>query len=136
MLRLAREREILRVVADQRGCPTSAHDLAHAIRDLAGRAARGEALVWGTYHLTGAGETSWHDFAAAILDRLEREEGWRPVLQPITTAEFPTPARRPARSTLDCGRIGRTFGIAPRPWRDGLERTLDEIWADRRRTAP
>jgi dTDP-4-dehydrorhamnose reductase len=120
MLRLGAERDRLSVVADQVGCPTSAADLAATVLTLA------EALLgdgrerWGTYHYAGAGETSWHGFAVAIFDLAAPYSGRRPEVVPIATSEYPTPARRPHRSVLDCTRICETFGIRQRPWRDGL----------------
>src|SRR5690242_1758662 len=102
ILRLASERDELKIVADQRGSPTSTGDLAHAIFGLAPRLARGTAEAdWGTYHFTGEGETNWCQFADEILSRREKWAGSRPRLTPITTAEYPTAARRPANSVMD-----------------------------------
>lgn len=135
MLRLGRERAELGVVADQTGAPTAAADIAAAIVAIAGRigAARAEGrpddVPWGTYHLTGAGETTWFGFAERIFQRLEREEGRRPALKPIATAAYPTPARRPVNSRLDCARLRAAFGIETPPWEDSLERVLDALFA-------
>jgi dTDP-4-dehydrorhamnose reductase len=115
MLRLAAERDTLRVVNDQRGCPTYADDLAAGLIAIAARAAPG------TYHVTGAGATTWCRFARAILARAPKT----PRLEPITTAEYATPARRPANSVLDCGKAKRTFAVELPPWNDGLSRMLD-----------
>jgi dTDP-4-dehydrorhamnose reductase len=125
MLRLAAERPVLRVVADQRGCPTAAADIAAALVALAGHIGRGTA-GWGTYHFAGAGETNWHGFAEAIVE-LAARPGRRPPVEAITTAEFPTPARRPMNSVLDCGKIARDFGIAAPPWRPALARVVAEL---------
>jgi dTDP-4-dehydrorhamnose reductase len=117
MLRLAADRDELRVVADQRGRPTSTRDLAHAILRIAPALCAG-ADVFGTYHFAGSGETSWHGFATRIVAAQAALTGRRPKVTAITTAEYPTPARRPANSVLDCGRFERAFGFGGRPWTD------------------
>ncbi len=115
MLRLASERDELRVVADQRGCPTSTRDLADAILQIAPRLTARE-TVWGTYNFAGSGATTWHGFATRIVAAQAPLTGRRPTVVPITTPEFPTPARRPANSELDCGLFATTFGFGGRPW--------------------
>ncbi len=115
MLRLAAERDELRVVADQRGCPTSTPDLANAILTIAPRLAGGDA-VWGTYHYAGDGVTTWHAFASRIVATQAPLTGKSPRVTAITTAEFPTPARRPANSELDCSRFASVFGFGGRKW--------------------
>ncbi|QCO07214.1 dTDP-4-dehydrorhamnose reductase [Azospirillum argentinense] len=129
MLRFGREREEMRVVADQHGAPTAAADIAATIVTIAKRIAAGSegGVPWGTYHFTGAGETTWHGFAERIFQRLEAATGRRPRLQAITTADYPTPARRPANSRLDCARIRSAFGIEAPRWEDSLDRVLDEL---------
>lgn len=114
MLRLASERPSLRVVADQRGSPSSAADIAAAILRIAAAPKR-----WGTFHFTGGGETTWHGFAEAIV------RGRVPV-EPIATADYPTPARRPANSVLDCGKIAAAYGIVGRPWQVALGEVLGQ----------
>jgi dTDP-4-dehydrorhamnose reductase len=126
MLRLAAERPVLRVVADQRGCPTAAADIAAVLVALAGHVQRGTAR-WGTYHFAGAGETNWHGFAEAIVELAAPRLGRRPPVEAITTAEFPTPARRPVNSVLDCGKIARDFGVNSPPWRPALARVVAEL---------
>jgi dTDP-4-dehydrorhamnose reductase len=130
MLRMAQTRDVVRVVDDQRGSPTSAADIADAILTLLERfSSAANAHRAGVYHLTGAGEATWYSFAAAIFS-LWGGRGHRvPMLEPITTAEFPTPARRPADSRLDCGKIRMMFGIALPPWRRSLELCLDQLAA-------
>jgi dTDP-4-dehydrorhamnose reductase len=125
MLRLGRERDVVRVVADQWGGPTAAADLAHAIVAIAERIAAGSA-AWGTYHYAGAGAVTWHGFAEAIFDLAAPRLGRRPKVERVATADYPTPARRPLNSVLDCGKIGRDYGIVPPPWRDGLAAMLAE----------
>jgi dTDP-4-dehydrorhamnose reductase len=126
MLRLAAERDELRVVADQRGCPTSTMDLAEAILHAAARIRDGQA-DYGTYHLAGQGVTTWHGFASRIVAAQAPLMGRNPKVVSITTAEFPTPARRPANSELDSSLFAKTFGMTARPWQertDAAVRTL------------
>lgn len=127
MLRLARERDEIRVVDDQTGCPTWCRALAEAtariLREpLAGRE--------GIYHLAAAGTTTWYGFATALIDRAyhlgvlpERTARCRVV--PIPTSAYPTPARRPAYSVLSCEKAARTFGIRMEAWETQLRRCLD-----------
>ena len=126
MLRLAGERPVLRVVADQTGSPTGAADLAGAIALIVGRMQDGDA-AWGTYHFAGAGSVTWHGFAEAIFELAARWRSPPPRVEPITTADYPTPARRPANSVLDCSRIATAFGIEPRPWRAALAEVIEEL---------
>jgi dTDP-4-dehydrorhamnose reductase len=127
MLRLAAEREELRVVADQHGAPTFAADLAEAVARMAPRMAAAPAgdEGFGLFHLSGAPHTTWHGFAEAILAGAAARGHRRPLLVPIATAEYPTRARRPADGRLDCARIGRVHGIRPADWRASLARCLD-----------
>ncbi len=117
IVRLARERDELRVVADQHGSPTSTRDLAATILGIAPQLAVG-ADVWGTYHFTGSGATSWHGFAAVIVAAQAPLTGRAPKVTAITTADHPTPAVRPANSVLDCSRFERVFGLRAQPWAD------------------
>ncbi len=123
MLGLMASREELRVVADQRGRPTYAPDLAAAALDLAGLAAGGERAPSGCYHFANAGETTWYDFACRIRERAAAL-GFpvqARVVHPVTTAEFPRPAPRPAYSVLDTAKITAALARAPRPWHDALD---------------
>jgi len=126
MIRLGSERAALSVVDDQRGCPTPADSLAGAIAAIAAAILDGRGS-WGTYHFAGDEPVSWHGFAAAIFERLARRIGKSPVLTPIATADYPTPARRPANSMLACARITRDYGIAAPSWRAGLDRVMGEL---------
>jgi dTDP-4-dehydrorhamnose reductase len=129
MLRLAREREALEVVADQRGGPTYAGHIAALILHLYERALKQGATSWGTYHFCGSPVTSWHAFAEAIV-RTGRQKGIldRSVaVHPITTADYPTRARRPANSALDCRKIDAYFGIHPKAWQTGLDDMLARL---------
>ena len=128
MLRLGRERETIRVVDDQIGSPTSARSIAEAIARLIEPAN----FPKGTYHLTSTGETSWHGFATEIFRQAREHPQFaeqtkvREVV-PISTAEFPTPAKRPAYSVLDNNRFRQTFGFSIPDWREGLEKTFAEV---------
>jgi dTDP-4-dehydrorhamnose reductase len=127
MLRVGKEREELRVVADQKGCPTWAGDLAEALLELVTALQTDTNLSWGTYHYCGTGVTSWFDFAAEIFRIANRYEAYPVQVSPISTEEFPTPARRPAYSVLDCSKIERVFGIRPRPWKESLSEVLRQL---------
>ncbi|MDR3439722.1 dTDP-4-dehydrorhamnose reductase [Telmatospirillum sp.] len=130
MLRLGADRDELAVVADQRGCPTAASSIAAALCRIAARlAADGDRAPFGTYHYVDRGETSWHGFAERIFDGAARFGRPRPRVRPITTADYPTPARRPAYSVLDTAKIEKTFGIVPPAWQDRLDETLADIVA-------
>lgn len=125
MLRVGAERDELRVVADQRGTPTNAGDIADAIAALLAARRDGIALR-GTFHYTAAGETSWHGLAEAVFRRAERHWGRRPVVHAIATADYPTPARRPAYSVLDNSTLDGTGVAVPRrPWEAALNAVLD-----------
>ena len=126
MLRVGGERDSLSVVDDQIGCPTSTADIATAIAIIVGAITDGR-TDWGTYHLAGTGETSWFGFASAIFDGVRARGGRAPALHPIETSGYPTPARRPANSRLDCTRFERVFGFRARPWEDALADTLDTL---------
>lgn len=133
MLRLGGERPELRVVADQVGSPTDTLLIVEGtLAALDHWIAAGDetrATLSGTYHLTASGETSWHGFASAILEGAARRGiiDRAPIVTPIGTHEFPTPARRPAYSVLDNSRFSRTFGHALPDWQAGLDRTLDAL---------
>jgi dTDP-4-dehydrorhamnose reductase len=130
MLRLATTREKVQVVDDQHGAPTAAPDLASAILDIAERLSAqrmDDGDTGGIYHLAAAGETTWYGFAGAIFAGWARRGHRVPMLEPITTAQYPTPARRPPNSRLDCRKIARIFGLRLPAWQISLERCLDEL---------
>lgn len=129
MLRLGAERDVLRIVDDQRGCPTYADDLAAAILAIAGRTQAAEGQ---TFHLAGGGETTWFGFARAIFAEAARHGARVPRLEPITTAEYPTPARRPANSVLNCAKAKRVLGVELARWDDGLSRMLNAHFSGHR----
>ncbi|MFC7557520.1 SDR family oxidoreductase [Pseudoroseomonas wenyumeiae] len=129
MLRLGREREAVSVVADQHGAPTFAADLADAMARMLPRLAAAPAgdPAFGVFHLTGAPWTTWHGFAEAIFAGAAARGHKVPRLSAITTADYPTPARRPADGRLQCGRITRIHGIEAADWRQSLSRCLDAL---------
>lgn len=129
VLRLARERDRLTIVADQRGCPTATHDLAEALLTAATAAANGEAR-WGTYHFAGDGATTWHGFAAEIVRAAGTRLGRSPEVAPITTADYPTPARRPANSQLASDLFDRSFGLRAAPWQQRVAEVVNTLLAD------
>lgn len=122
MLRLAATRDELRVVADQYGSPTSARTIAEAILRIAARLCRGDD-VWGTYHFTAGGVTTWHGFASRIIAAAAPITGRHPRVIAIKTADYPTAARRPANSHLDCGLFARTFGFSAPHWAEEVDLT-------------
>jgi dTDP-4-dehydrorhamnose reductase len=130
MLRLGAERPVLRVVADQQGCPTAAADIAAALVAIAKGIERGTAH-WGTFHFAGAGSTSWHGFAEEIIEVATRFGAWpaaaKPRVEPITTDQYPTAARRPMNSVLDCRNIAAAFGISAPPWQTSLPAVIREL---------
>ena len=123
MLRLGAERQELRVVADQVGTPTPAT----LIADVTARIIAGPPRAYGTYHLTAEGQTTWHGFAAEIIEGAHRRGllDRLPRVVPIATADYPTIAPRPAYSRLDTSALRRTFGVALPDWKAGLEQVLD-----------
>ena len=140
ILRFAREREQLRIVADQHGAPTWSFDLArmtaHVIRHVEGVAAEkrvslAEAVapIGGIYHAGGSGETTWFGFASAAVEALrQREPGLKLAsIEPIPTSEYPTPAKRPANSRLDCGKLQRVFGYRMMPWTESLAAVMAQV---------
>ncbi len=125
MLRLASERDELRVVADQVGAPTPASWIADATAAMLRRGIEDA----GTWHVVADGETSWHGFASAIMREAVAAGllARAPSVLPIGTADYPTPARRPAYSVLDTARLRRDFGLQPPGWEAGLRATLREF---------
>jgi dTDP-4-dehydrorhamnose reductase len=127
MLRLATTRDELGVVGDQQGCPTWAQDVAKATLLLSQRLLEGDPAAQGLFHAAGEGDASWADFAAAIFTGAAARGGPTARVNPITTADYPTPARRPANSRLNCERLQQVLDWRPAPWRDSLSICLDEL---------
>lgn len=130
MLRLGAEREKLGVVADQIGCPTSAADIAETLLTLTERLIADEQAPTGTYHFVNAGQASWHDLATHIFKRAAQHDRMSPKVDAITTADYPTPAKRPANSRLATNKISRDFHITPRPWRNAIDDILETLLKD------
>ena len=127
MLRVGAERDELRVVADQVGTPTPAA----LIADVTVQALLHPGQLSGTWHLTASGQTSWHGFAEAIFAEAKAQGllAKTPVVHPITSAEYPTPAKRPSWSVLDNRKLQQDFGIVLPPWEAGLQRVIGELAA-------
>ena len=128
MLRLAKERDELRVVADQWGCPTAAGDIAEVILGWIDRISVGEQITWGTYHFCGEGKTTWHEFAEAIITSAAEQAKCSAIpVWPIRTPDYPTPAVRPLNSVMACAKIQTVFAVAPRPWRVALLEVMHKV---------
>jgi len=126
--RLAREREVLRVVADQIGCPTwsrmIAESTAQALVKTLG--STNPESFCGIYHLASSGDTSWHGFAKAIVDAMPAGERKCKQIEAIASVEYPVPAKRPAWSVLSCAKLEKTFGLRLPSWEEGLGMVLEQ----------
>ena len=133
MLGLGREKEVIRVVADQYGCPTYAADLAEAVLAMGYRLSEGNSDYWGTYHFCGSGVTSWHGFAERVFELAKQYDSFvvKKVV-PVTTPEYPTRARRPANSVLSCSLLCNTFDILPRPWQESVALAIRSLYESSR----
>ncbi|MBI1385208.1 MAG: dTDP-4-dehydrorhamnose reductase [Rhizobiales bacterium] len=131
MLRLAREREEIGIVDDQRGSPTYAPHLADAVLAtaiaLAGAKEQGRQPAAGIFHAAGAGSATWFELAEALITESAAHGGKMPRLKRITTADYPTPARRPQNSVLDCSKLAEQFAIRLPHWREGVKACIAEI---------
>lgn len=138
MLRLAGERDEVAVVADQIGSPSSAFDIADAIFAVAANllARPADPALRGVFHMAGAGEASWAEFAEAIF-RERAGRGLRPVaVRRIATVDYPTAARRPANSRLHCARLGAAHGVSLPDWRGSLSACVGRLMTDTERAGP
>jgi dTDP-4-dehydrorhamnose reductase len=131
MLTVGKTRDRLTVVGDQQGCPTTAADLADAILAIGARIDRSgwQDTYRGIFHAAGTGATTWHGLAVATFQDAARHGAKAPEIVPIATADWPTPAKRPANSRLDCTRLRDVFNISLPHWRESLTRTIDSIYA-------
>jgi dTDP-4-dehydrorhamnose reductase len=125
MMRLARERETLRVVSDQIGCPTWSRMIAETTALAVKQATRDFAAYTGTYHLASSGVTSWHGFAEAIVNQMPGEGRKCSRVEAIASSEYPTPTKRPAYSVLTCEKLKRTFGLQLPAWEASLSQALE-----------
>jgi dTDP-4-dehydrorhamnose reductase len=128
MMRLARERDKLRVVSDQIGCPTWSRMIAETTAQALQQtlAARDWSAFTGVYNLAASGAVSWHGFAQAIVDLMPADGRKCSMVEAISTPEYPTPAKRPAYSVLGCGKLERTFGLRLPDWRESLQQVLEK----------
>jgi dTDP-4-dehydrorhamnose reductase len=126
MQRLLQEKPHMRIVADQIGAPTWAGTIAASTRALIERWQAGEAGAWGIYHLTAQGETSWFGFAEAIGEHLRAQGKACAELEAIPSSAYPTPAKRPLNSRLDCSRLQQQWHVSQPQWQDALRECLAE----------
>lgn len=128
MLRVGAQNSAVRVVADQHGSPTHASDLAAALAEIAKRLSADRRQASGTWHCTNGGETSWHELATHVFECAARLGLRVPdVVQAITTAEYPTAARRPCDSRLNCSQIEIDFDLKLRPWQIAVEEIVANL---------
>ncbi|MNR95205.1 dTDP-4-dehydrorhamnose reductase [compost metagenome] len=131
MLRLAADRPLLRVVDDQHGCPTSARDIAAALRTITLRMIEDDQAPVGVFHFVNAGETTWAGLAREVFALSAAGGGPSAAVEGITTADYPTPARRPANSRLATSKLTHDYGVAPRAWQDAVAEIVAELNAER-----
>ncbi len=129
MLRLGKDRDELNVVSDQFGGPSPAKNIAQTLINLADQYQQQQILAWGTYHYCGSLKTSWYDFAREIFSQAVKMGmlNKKVKVNPITTAEYPTAAKRPVNSMLDCSKLKTTFGIEMPDWQNALKQVLTEL---------
>lgn len=127
MLRLGQRRSRLAVIADEIGRPTSAADLADALLAMSLKAMKDD-RHWGLYHFSNGGTpTSWHGFASAVFSAAARWSDIPPILEPVSADTVAPQPMRPRNALLALGKVGRAFGLAPRPWQVALIDTLEEL---------
>ncbi|MCA2375569.1 MAG: dTDP-4-dehydrorhamnose reductase [Agrobacterium sp.] len=135
MLRLSENRDELNVVADQFGCPTSANDIATAIVTIARKLAQdSSARLRGVFHLSGTGETNWANFAKQIFAFSAENGGKSMIVNDITTEQYPTPARRPANSQLDCSKLEEVYGIRLPSWQTSTRAVVTALAQSKKET--
>lgn len=127
MLRLAETRPELRVVDDQHGCPTSATDIALALLAITQRMIAEPQAPSGTYHFVNSGEATWCAFARTIFEMAAAHGRTKPKVEGITTADYPTPARRPANSRLNVEKLARDYAISPRQWQEAVDEIVTAL---------
>ncbi|AYM60308.1 dTDP-4-dehydrorhamnose reductase [Agrobacterium fabrum] len=135
MLRLSENRDEINVVADQFGCPTSANDIAAAVVTIARKLVEdSSAPLRGVFHLSGTGETNWANFAKQIFAFSAETDGKSIVVNDITTAQYPTPARRPANSRLDCSKLEEVYGIKLPSWQTSTRAVVTALAQSKKET--
>ena len=135
MLRLSESRDEINVVADQFGCPTSANDIATAIVAIARKLLDDSSIrLRGVFHLSGTGETNWANFAKQIFAFSEENGGKSMIVNDITTAQYPTPARRPANSRLDCSKLEAVYGIRLPNWETSTRAVVTALAQSKKET--
>ncbi|CAH0222720.1 MULTISPECIES: dTDP-4-dehydrorhamnose reductase [Agrobacterium] len=135
MLRLGESRDEINVVADQLGCPTSANDIAVAIIEIARRLSNNpSARLRGIFHLSGTGETNWSNFAKQIFKFSAENGGKSIIVNNITTAQYPTPARRPPNSRLDCSKLEEVYGIKLPAWQTSTRAVVTALAQSKKET--
>lgn len=132
MLRLADSQPKLRVVDDQFGCPTTAADIADAVRRITLRLLDDPNAPTGVYHFVNAGSTSWAGLASLVMEQSGIRGGPSVPVEPIATSDYPTPARRPANSRLSTERIRRDYGIVPRDWSAAVTEAVESLLGGRK----
>ncbi len=135
MLRLSENRDEINVVADQFGCPTSANDIAAAVVTIARKLVEdSSAPLRGVFHLSGTDETNWANFAKQIFAFAKEHGGKSIVVNDITTAQYPTPARRPANSRLDCSKLEEVYGIKLPSWQTSTRAVVTALAQSKKET--
>jgi dTDP-4-dehydrorhamnose reductase len=130
MLNLGRKRDVIQVVEDQYGCPTYAADLGDMIMRIAAQMREKKEITWGTYHYCGRGVTSWHGLAQEIFLLANQYTSLKvKKVEAIRTADYPTPAKRPLNSALNCSLVEKTFNIHPKPWRESLAQMIKMLFS-------
>ncbi|MCP3926859.1 MAG: dTDP-4-dehydrorhamnose reductase [Desulfobacterales bacterium] len=128
MITLGRDRETLSIVNDQYGSPTYAFDLATVIVEICDKINKNDNIIWGTYHYSNKGKASWYDFAAKTFDLVKDHEKLKlKKLNGIPTSEYPTVAKRPFNSELDCSLIKKNFGIDIKLWKESLKIMITKL---------
>ncbi len=130
MLKLAESRDELGVVADQIGNPTYAPDIAQALLSIAGKITSDgwQEKFGGIFHMAGTGETSWHGFAKAIFDAGAKHGHPSPTVNSLTTADYPTPAKRPGNSRLNCDKLAAIFAVRLPDWRESTHKCVNRLF--------
>ena len=132
MLRLAETKAEINVVADQQGAPTFAPDIAQGLLEIVDRLGGGQTMKWGVYHMTSSGACTWADFAEYVFACSQKHGGPTATVNRISTDDYPTPARRPKNSRLDCTRLHSDYGVVLPNWRSGVDRCVAELLKQRR----